>query len=120
MPWTAEDYRAGKMNLDPGAQMSEQDAVNFMNRYHGGDAPTSTGTPQKVQGDPLTAAGGGAPEAGPAGAAMAGLRDAASSSMPGGGMGAEDIAPQGASNPNLGQRIYPQAMKQLAMLPRIY
>lgn len=91
---------------------------------HPDASPAESGTPQRVQGDPLTAAGGGvggaANQAGPAGAAMSGLRAAASSSLPGGGMGVADIMPQGASNPNLGQRIYPQAMRQLAMLPRIY
>jgi hypothetical protein len=50
---------------------------------------------------------------------MAGL-NAASAASTGGGGGVQQLAPAGTSNPNLGQRIYPQAMRQLAMLPRIY
>lgn len=91
----------------------------------GSDTGSGPGTSTRTQGDPLQAAGGGAAvgagggEAGPAGPAMAGLRSAAG----GGGSGSpgmQELAPQGASNPNLGQRIYPVAMRQLSLLPRIY
>ena len=90
----------------------------------GSDTGSGPGTSTRVQGDPLTAAGGGASMGGPgpAGPAMAGLNAAATSSSGGGSgsPGMQELAPQGASNPNLGQRIYPMAMRQLSLLPRIY
>lgn len=93
------------------------------------DSPGSgggAGTPgtTRVQGDPLQAAGGatvGASlgEAGPSGPAMAGLGRAASGNS-GSAVGVREMAPQGAGNPQLGQRIYPMAMRQLSLLPRAY
>lgn len=77
----------------------------------GSTAPPSTG-----------GTGGGGGGGGPAGPAMAGLNAAASGGgySGGGGGGVAELAPPGASNPNLGQRIYPMAMRQLSLLPRIY
>ncbi len=54
------------------------------------------------------------------GPALSGLSRASAASTGGGATGVQQLPPQGASNPNLGQRIYPMAMRQLALLPRIY
>jgi hypothetical protein len=86
--------------------------------------PDAAGGPTRVDGgpDPGLPEGtvGADPSAGgPAGPAMAGLRSAASGNS-GSATGVRELAPQGAGNPMLGQRIYPTAMKQLSQLPRVY
>jgi hypothetical protein len=82
----------------------------------------------RVDGGPDVGVGGGLPpgtvganagEAGPSGPAMAGLASAAGGNS-GSAVGVREMAPPGAGNPQLGQRIYPVAMRQLSLLPRAY
>lgn len=80
------------------------------------DHPDAIGN-ENVNGGPDVGVAG---EAGPGGAAMSGLQNAASGGNSGSAVGVRELAPPGAGNPNLGQRIYPVAMRQLSMLPRIY
>lgn len=139
MPWTLDDYKAGKIEIDPGAKMSPQDAVNFYNRYRAkpervegdpGGLPGLSDTPTRVEGDP-----GGLPAAGPGNSvganpgeagptmqmAFDGLRNAAGGG--GGGMAGaiEQVSAPSSGNPMLGQRIYPQGARVLGQaFPRIY
>jgi hypothetical protein len=88
------------------------------------DAIGAGESPTRVDGGPDFGAGGGTVganpgEAGPSGPAMSGLRSAASGNS-GSAVGVQQLPPQGASNPMLGQRIYPMAMRQLSLLPRAY
>lgn len=96
----------------------------FVPRDHP-DAMTGDATPTKASlpsegAPPATAAGGGAGggggDAGLMGMAMGGLAEARDPVE-----GFRELAAPGAANPQLGSRIYPLAMRQLAMqAPRVY
>lgn len=94
----------------------------------GGIPAGGAGSPTRVDGGPDYAAdagGGGSVgaspgEAGPSGPAISGLGRASAMSSGSSASGVQEMAPPSASNPQLGQRIYPTAMRQLSLLPRAY